>query len=75
MGTRSLSCWTDAAQQPIIRLLLDDAVLKPAVPTAAPTLQPPQAPESNRFSLLKKPLSERPELFGARPPSSGQPIR
>jgi uncharacterized protein len=49
---------------------------KQVPPAASPPLQPSNAPEQNRFSLLKKPLSERPDIFGgARAPTSGQPSR
>jgi DNA helicase HerA-like ATPase len=54
---------------------LDEVAGKPVTLAAAPSLAPAQAPEANRFSLLKKPLSERPELFSARAPAPGQSTR
>jgi DNA helicase HerA-like ATPase len=50
--------------------------VKAPVTTPAPPIQPAQAPDPNRFGLLKKPLGERAEPYaGLRSPLSGQPTR
>ena len=50
--------------------------VKPVATTAAPPIQPVQAPDPNRFGLLRKPLGERAEPYGGlRSPAPGQPTR
>jgi DNA helicase HerA-like ATPase len=53
----------------------EETAIKPVAPAAAPPLQPQAAPENARFSLLKKPLSERPEPLSTRHPPTGSSIR
>jgi DNA helicase HerA-like ATPase len=60
------------------RKLIDDGPrdARPLAAPVAPPIQPAQAPDQNRFGLLRKPLTDRPDsLGGPRPPAPGQPVR
>jgi DNA helicase HerA-like ATPase len=58
------------------RPLAAPVVSPAAAAPAAPSIQPAQTPEQNRFGLLRKPFADRPELPGSlRSPPAGHSAR